>query len=159
MSILANSGGEVVGIVLLLLFVVVAALYGQARLNDPNDKEAIPTHEIESVCNLAPSGIFRISIMRQSGNLYKDPEVTQSREDSIQQILKTLERAKIDAVWIHENTPDRFKGWRLSHCHKGRAEGKKVGGFLIEKIGDAPPTPSKEVEKDPFEGEPDVYKL
>jgi|688.fasta_scaffold329904_1 hypothetical protein len=158
MSILAQGGGEIVAVILLVVVMIVAAVCSQARLNDPNDKEAIHTHEIESVCKLAPNGIFRVSIIRQSGNLYKDPETIASREDSILRVSKTFERAKIDALWIHENTPERFKGWRLAHSDRGSAEGKKVGGFLIERIGDAAEE-TMSPKKDPFAGEPDVYKL
>lgn len=72
---------------------------------------------------------YTVYVMRQSGNVeryYENVEACNVPE----LIVPVVRRAKIDTVAIGK-TSKGLKIWRTMHNHRGRNEGKRIGGFKI----------------------------
>ncbi|MBR9765406.1 MAG: hypothetical protein GYB53_18260 [Rhodobacteraceae bacterium] len=127
--------GPVEAIILLgLLGVVVAVvLMKEARLSDPDSMDTIYLNQIREACRLA-DGQVSVVLLRQSGNVYRDLGILASKDEAMLQVERSFRRANISAVFVDENTEMRFRIVRLHHSHRGKAEGKKLGGAVIERI-------------------------
>lgn len=127
------------------------------RLDDPNDDRTLHLDQLPGKLALAASGIFRVTIYRQSGNVHTEKIVTGSAQDALATALSTFRRAKIDAVHIGANSETELKISRLYHDHRGRNEGKKVGKAhitLIERI--TAPAPVSAPAAQPLPAEPSI---
>ena len=100
------------------------------KLDDPNDRRNVYLSEMQAQCNLS-SGRVSVVLMRQSGNVYRELGVFESKESAFNEVQKSFRRAGIDAVHIAKNTSFEFRVNRLFHSHRGRSEGKKLGGAVI----------------------------
>ena len=128
------SPPEIIAGVLLAALIVFSLLRMAVlewRLRDPNDHSVVYLHQVEEIASLSGDGPFLVRTYRQSGNLHQDDRVTDNSEIAIRAAVTTLRRAKIDYVVVSKNTPSALKLTRPFHCHRGRAEGKKVGWIEI----------------------------
>lgn len=101
------------------------------RLNDPNDDRTVHLDRLRDILKLAPFGVYRVTILRQSGNVHAESVVTGSAQQALASALTTLRRAKIDAVHVGANSETELRVGRLYHDHRGSNEGKKVGKAVI----------------------------
>ncbi|NRP28215.1 hypothetical protein XMD420_001821 [Marinobacterium sp. xm-d-420] len=113
----------------------------QKKLDDPNDTSMLLIEDVSSASNLKPAKEFLIRIYRQSGNEHQPDRVVSAEDGSdvppdeaIKVALQTLRRARIDSVFVVENTNDILHIRRPMHSHGGKAEGKKVGGAVVIKV-------------------------
>ncbi|WP_037296776.1 hypothetical protein [Roseovarius sp. TM1035] len=122
--------GEMFAILVFSCLVIGALVVGQKKLENPNNSEIIYTMQMASVCQLG-DGPVEAALVRQSGNLYRELGVFDDWRDAIAEIEKAFNRAKIDSVAVQSNTPLKFECTRLVYNHRGRAEGKKLGGAIV----------------------------
>ena len=122
--------GEMLAIAAFAIVVFGALLIGQRKLEDPNNTEIVYTSQIASICQLT-DGPVEAALIRQSGNIYRELGVFENWRQAVSEIEKSFNRAKIDSVSIQSNTPSKFECIRLVYNHRGRAEGKKLGGAII----------------------------
>jgi len=101
-----------------------------AKLNDPENTEVIYVEQMASVCHLPEANVHAV-LIRQSGNLYRELGAFSSPKDALDEIEKSFHRAKIDVVTVRENSNRVFDVFRTSYSHKGRSEGKKLGGAIV----------------------------
>lgn len=128
---------DVIGYVLLgglLLFSLVAATLAQGKLDDPADNSVVYLDQLPSIVQLTGEGRWLVRIYRQSGNIHSEAEVVGSAQSAFNAALSTFRRARIDAVGVPENGPDRLRFGRLYHNHRGSNEGNKVGRAEIERL-------------------------
>lgn len=104
------------------------------RLNDPSDDCTVYLDRLREILKLAPFGVYRVTILRQSGNVHAEHVVTGSAQQALSTALATLRRAKIDAVHVGANNETEFRIGRLYHDHRGSNEGKKVGKAMITLV-------------------------
>ena len=106
----------------------------QSKLDDPTDHTVVHLDELESLVALEPTGTFVLNLYRQSGNIYADGRVFETREAALAAGFSTFRRAKIDAVVIRTNTANNLDVSRAFFNHRGRAEGKKVGSLEVIRV-------------------------
>jgi hypothetical protein len=119
---------------LLVLICVIGISRAHAQLEDPNNKDVVYLNELPIVSKLNGYGCYLIRIYRQSGNTYAEHQTSCDAKAAINLALATFRRAKIEGICVLTNTESRLEFRRLYHDHRGRAEGKKVGGAKIERI-------------------------
>lgn len=127
---------DVIGYGLLAVMLIgsaIAVSQAGARLDDPNDRDAIYLEQLPAVALLSGTGRFAIRVLRQSGNLHAKHEAASAAE-AIDAAMTTFRRAKIEAVHISQNSEAVLRFARMFHSHRGSAEGKKVGAVEIVRI-------------------------
>lgn len=124
------GGLEILAIISFGCIAVYALIWKEKKLSDPSDKTAIYLEQLPQVSRLA-NGKVHVLLIRQSGNVYKDLGVFHTSGDAIEAVMKSFRRAKIDSIYILENELDRLNVQRLHHNHRGRAEGKVLGGARL----------------------------
>lgn len=120
------------------------------RLDDPDDDRTLWLDQLPEKIALAPAGTYRVTVLRQSGNVHAERVVTGSAQDALKVALATFRRAKIDAVHVGRNTRQELSFGRMYHDHRGKAEGKKVGRAVIavlEEVATASPQVTPEPER------------
>ncbi len=115
----------------LFLFSWWAMQESHGRLDDPNDDRTLYLDQLPGKLALTPFGTYRVTILRQSGNVHAEHIVTGSAQDALAAALATFRRAKIPAVHVGANSETELRIGRLYHDHRGKAEGKKVGAAHI----------------------------
>lgn len=131
------NGADIVGYVLLgglMLVSLLAVLASEDALKDPNNKKIVYLEQLPSLALLAGFGEWQVVIYRQSGNVHSAMSVRGDAGFAIQTAMTTMRRAKIEAIAIQVNEEGRLKFVRLFHNHRGRNEGKKVGGAEIKRV-------------------------
>lgn len=116
-----------------LVFAVVAVgafLLKEKRLADPNNTHMIYIDQMADNHQL-PGGPVRATLLRQSGNIYRELGVFQTADAAFAEINKAFRRAGIASVGVMRNTASRYEVVRLHHSHGGKAEGKKLGRALL----------------------------
>lgn len=125
-----------------MVFAIIIAIFGIAlffyftqkqseRLADPLDHSTVYLDDLLSHIMLENEGPFILHVYRQSGNIHADSKVFATRDAALASALSTFKRAQIDAVSVQQNTSYRLNVTRAFFDHRGKAEGKKVGGFEI----------------------------
>ena len=122
----------ILAIVVFGVIVFAAIFWSQEKLDDPNNETFIYIDQIHDIWKLLPEADYDPVVWRQSGEIHSHSEFTMSREDALEYVLKTMRRAKIDAVSVLENTEDEFTVRRSVQNARGRQEGKRVGGFTLK---------------------------
>ena len=117
----------IIGFVIFALFI---AMFKLSQLNDPDNTEVVTPEQLTSL-SLLKQGACQAVLIRQSGNVYRELGQFEAPEAALIDVLKSFRRAKIDAISISQNTPERLEVHRIFHNHRGRQEGKKLGGALI----------------------------
>lgn len=120
-------------IIVLVIIGYVANKSSEKALEDPNDKSRIYLEQLPVIALLSGHGLFRVIILRQSGNLHAEYE-SASAVDALKKAMTTFRRAKIDTILVSQNTESVLHFKRLFYSHRGSAEGKKVGSVEITKI-------------------------
>ena len=127
-------GGVEVVAILIFVCVVIALFYlKEQRLADPANHDMIYTSQMQSVIQF-PVQRVSASLLRQSGNVYKDLGVFDTPNAALLEIEKSFRRAKIESIAVMKNTSNEFYAIRLHHSHGGKAEGKKLGGVVIQVV-------------------------
>jgi hypothetical protein len=114
-----NSGemvmiGAVIAVAALVAFIFVVTIQSR-RAADPSNTSVVDIDDLASLVALDATGAFVLNIYRQSGNPHADGQV-------------------FETVSIRINTRDKLDVSRALFDHRGRAEGKKVGGFEIIRV-------------------------
>lgn len=127
-----------------MIYVVIAIMCAAAffyvasnqskKLASPADQSVVYLDELPPLIALGDDGAFVLNVYRQSGNPHADGKVFETRAAAIAAAFSTFRRAQIDAVAVHENTTDKLNVSRAFFDNRGRAEGKKVGGFEIIRV-------------------------
>ncbi len=123
------------------------------RLDDPSDDRTLYLDQLPSKLALAPFGTYRVTILRQSGNVHAEHVITGTAQDALAAAMATFRRAKIPAVHVGANSETELRIGRLYHDHRGKAEGKKVGGAriaLLERM-DPPQAAEPSITIQPFD--------
>jgi hypothetical protein len=133
-----NSGemvmiGAVIAVAALVAFIFVVTIQSR-RAADPSNTSVVDIDDLASLVALDATGAFVLNIYRQSGNPHADGQVYETRQAALGAALSTFRRAKIETVSIRINTRDKLDVSRALFDHRGRAEGKKVGGFEIIRV-------------------------
>jgi hypothetical protein len=98
---------------------------------DPNNTSYATPENLSAkfASQIDSNALYTVYVMRQSGNVERYYEnVIGSNVPGL--IVPVARRAKIDTVSISK-TARGFRIWRTMHNHRGRAEGKRIGGFTI----------------------------
>ncbi len=122
--------GEAIALLAFAALVIIVFVVKENRLADPNRTDTIYVSQMREVCNLN-DGPVSAALIRQSGNLYRDLGFYDHWSDAMDEIEKSMRRAKVESVFVESNDSDRFEVIRLHHSHGGKAEGKKLGGAVI----------------------------
>lgn len=128
---------EFIGYALLGSLIIGSAIYllvQHEKLNDPNDREVVCSDQIADICSMNAHGPYLLRTLRQNGNLQKEDQQYQTKQEALKATLSTLKRAKIDFVVVTTNEADKFILRRPMHSHRGTQEGKKVGAIEIYRI-------------------------
>jgi len=125
-------GYVLIGVLLLATFIGYAVAEG--KLDDPNDTTVIHLERLPGVAKLTGNGRWLVRIIRQSGNVHSESEITGDASAAVSAALATFRRAKIGEIGIPENTESKLRFGRLYHNHRGSNEGKKVGSAHIERL-------------------------
>jgi hypothetical protein len=131
-----------VGALVLGLITFFTLQNNEKRLADPNDKSMVMLDDLYEVSELKPARKFLLHIYRQSGNPQQPDRVVEAEDgitevppsEAIKTVLSTFRRAKIDHVYIVENSSGTLQFQRPLHHHGGAKEGKKVRGAVIKAI-------------------------
>lgn len=130
-----------------LLFTVGAmgliALIGRALTTDEDKKRfsladkptstVVPVEDLPSHHSLTP-GLYHATLIRQSGNVYRDLGVFPSAEAALREGVKSLRRARVTDVRITHSDADSLAAYRQFYNFRGRAEGKKLAGIVVRRI-------------------------
>ena len=104
-----------------------ATAQSHEQLADPDDDRTVFLNELSLKLMLFSRGIFRVTVIRQSGNVHAERIVNGTAQDALRVALGTFRRAGIDAVHVIKNDETELQFSRLYHSHRGSKEGKKVG--------------------------------
>ena len=121
----------------MVMLAVFGLIYQRQKLNDPNDGTLVYLDEIMNVAILESADVYEVHFYRQSGGEYKASEawrISGKDEDSsltinraaLEQLIKTLRKAKWDAAWVKINEIDRLKLMR-NVANQRKNEGKRLG--------------------------------
>lgn len=130
------NGADIVGYVLLgglMLIMLFVTIEAENALKDPNNTNVVYLEQLPSLALLAGSGEWLVTIYRQSGNVHSATTVRGDASAALQVAMTTMRRAKIDSIGIRVNEDGHLYFNRLFHNHRGRNEGKKVGGARIQR--------------------------
>lgn len=82
------------------------------------------------------SGAYQAKLIRQSGNIYRELGVFPSAEAALREGMKSLRRAQVTHVRITHSDADAMAAYRHIYNFRGRAEGKKLAGIVIERVAE-----------------------
>lgn len=128
---------DVIATILLIAFVVwsyFALRQTGSKYQNPTDETVVDFDQLPGLSRLVPDGIYVLFTVRQSGNEHQERRVFATAQEAIAAGVTTLKRSGIPFVRIDQNTAERFEFARPFHCHRGRAEGKKVGSIEIVRV-------------------------
>ena len=130
MDVLVWLGSAIVG------FVLLAAMFS-ARQEEMSN-EASETVDVEQLNGryIFSSGTYLATLIRQSGNIYRELGVFERPDDAMNEVVKSLRRAKIPFVRAAFQSKEQCTMFRSVPNARGRAEGKKLKGAIIQKIQD-----------------------
>ena len=118
------------GIFVLISTVVYLVGYVIVHCYAQDMKDATPATREEAINRCKGKRNLIVTIMRQSGNEERAFEVS-SFDQAEREILATFRRARIDEHYMRILGDGRIEYRRMFHCHKGRHEGRKIGGAII----------------------------
>ena len=121
-------------LIVMMVAVAIASTEAEKALDNPDDSSRVFLDQLPSLSMLSGAGPFRISIFRQSGYLHAEYVATGASQ-ALTQAMSTFRRAKIEAIRISSNGPDRLAFNRLFYNHRGSSEGKRISSVEIVKIG------------------------
>lgn len=131
--------GELIAFLVLLgiggFFHLVLGPTPVAQLIDTNKGEIIPVNDLATISTFGDSVVHAV-LIRQSGNIYRDLGTYVSAEAALNEIAKSFRRAKIDEVRVTHADEDAIAVYRRFYNFIGRAEGKKLAGARIVRIGE-----------------------
>lgn len=120
--------------IVFVLGFIALMIYGLRRQNDnledQSNLEVVYTDQIKGICKLA-SAPCEAALFRQSGHLYRVLGVFDCPDDALSEIEKSFKRANILSVNVIENNSSKLSVRRTYHNHRGRKEGRVLGGAII----------------------------
>jgi len=122
--------GELIAIVAFGVLALVVMLLKENRLADPSNFSAIHVDQLAQ-SHVLPNGPVAAALLRQSGGVYRELGIFPSAGAALAEIEKSFRRAGIGSVAVVKNTQTMYEVARLHHSHRGRAEGKKLGGAVL----------------------------
>jgi hypothetical protein len=124
------------GMIILSIIVLAFANKADNSAEDPTNMEfaGLDTLYSKLISQLDLQGAYNLHIVRQSGNVERTIEELDVNE-VVSQISSTMKRAKIDLVSIRGDA-NHLELYRVMHNGRGRQEGKRIGGFDIQKVGE-----------------------
>ena len=120
-------------LIILMIFTSMGLSAVQNGLDDPGNRRMLYLNQLPTISKLSGNGVFHITIYRQSGNVHSAITLTGNASNALENAISTMRRAKIESVGVQTNTANAIRVTRLFHNHRGSSEGKRVGGFSIEK--------------------------
>lgn len=117
-----------------ILLYVFAYASKQSKLNNLQNGSHISTEELLAIEVLDDSSLYQVEIIRQSGNHHSFKGVNVSKTEALGAVIATLNRSGIHELIITTNHQYSLHGYRMHVSHRGRNEGKKVGGFKIDRV-------------------------
>lgn len=123
------------GMVILSIVVLMFANKANEGAEDPDNMDFADADTLYAklINHLDLSGAYDVHVVRQSGNVERTLETLDVNEVT-KQISATMRRAKIDVVSIRGDE-NRLELYRVMHNGRGRQEGKRIGGFDVQKVG------------------------
>ncbi len=106
-----------------------------SHLLDTNKGDIVPVDELSKRSNIGASAVHAV-LVRQSGNIYRDLGSFVTAEYALAEIEKAFRRAKVDEVRITHSDEESMALYRSIYDFTGRAEGKKLAGARIVRIGE-----------------------
>lgn len=121
----------IIGImIIIIVFIAQWAQTQQAARPMTRASTSVYPENLDQVTKLSSGRKYHLVVYRQSGNLHSSYEDV-TLDQALRQIVTTCRRAKIDVLAVQKNTVEEMELWRVWHNHRGRQEGKRVGGFAI----------------------------
>lgn len=111
-------------------------IYGPSdgsNLQDTNTKTLVPLSDINDHHEL-PSDFCTATLIRQSGNVYRDLGVFPTPAAALSEAAKSFRRAGVEAVRITYSDGEKFAAYRSIYNFRGRSEGKKLGGVILQSL-------------------------
>ncbi|SIT74818.1 hypothetical protein SAMN05421665_0110 [Yoonia rosea] len=131
--------GELVALlVLLAVGGIIRLLMGPTpgeQLIDTNKGDVISLNDLTNISTLGNNAVHAV-LVRQSGNIYRDLGTFVSAEAALAEIAKSFRRAKVDEVRVTHADENAIAVYRCVYSDIGRAEGKKLGGARIVRVGE-----------------------
>lgn len=104
------------------------------HLIDTHKGNLVPVSDIRQKSDLGASAVHAV-LVRQSGNIYRDLGSFETVQDAMDEIEKSFRRAKVDEVRITFSDEDSMAIYRRIYDFTGRAEGKKLAGARLVRVG------------------------
>lgn len=138
------------GMIILSIIVLAFANKADSSAEDPTNMEFADLDTLYSklISQLDLQGAYNLHIVRQSGNVERTIEELDVNE-VVSQISSTMKRAKIDLVSIRGDA-NHLELYRVMHNGRGRQEGKRIGGFDIQKVGELISSTSQDFGETPY---------
>ncbi|MEM1152224.1 MAG: hypothetical protein AAGI03_17055 [Pseudomonadota bacterium] len=128
----------ILGLAFFAVIAVAAMLHQQAKLDNQQDYSVVYVSQLPGLMSCR-TGPVRAVLHRQSGNIYRDLGEFDDPMIALNEVTKSFNRAKIESVMVRENNKRLLEVWRAFYGHGGKAEGKKLGGSVIQQIGSSCP--------------------
>ena len=124
------------GMVILSIVVLIFANKANEGAEDPDNMDFADADTLYAklINHLDLNGAYDVHVLRQSGNVERTLESLDVNEVT-KQVSATMRRAKIDVISIRGDE-NRLELYRVMHNGRGRQEGKRIGGFDVQKVGD-----------------------
>jgi len=106
-----------------------------AHLLDTNKGDRVPVGQLSIKSKIGESAVHAV-LVRQSGNMYRDLGSFATANSALAEIEKSFRRAKIDEVRVTHSDEDSMAVYRSIYSLTGRAEGKKLAGARIVRVGE-----------------------
>jgi hypothetical protein len=136
-----DIGGMMAGVAIMLAiagFMFWQATAASKTAADPEDTSASEVGDLGKKTHLV-GGPRTITFLRQSGGVYR-MDFAATKAEAIAKVQSAFRRAGINVVRLPKNHQDGFKATRVMHDHRGHAEGKKLGGAMVERMSRATPS-------------------
>lgn len=136
-----DVGGMMAGVAIMLA--IAGFMFWQSTLAskaaaDPEDTSASEVADLGKKTHIF-GGPWTITFLRQSGGVYR-MDFAATEAEAIAKVQSAFRRAGINVVRLPKNHQDGFKAIRAIHDHRGRAEGKKLGGAMVERVSESTPS-------------------
>jgi hypothetical protein len=127
------------GSVFLLIVVFFVAIFlGVVQLQSEEELKNLKptsTSELPSLAQLSGTAKWTVTIMRRSGYVYDEWEITGSAKNAIQLGISKLHQARIYDVHVRENSLKKLDVIAFYESQGSRRTGKYIGGFIIQSVG------------------------
>jgi len=103
------------------------------KFTDNSNGEVVPIEDLNAI-KFPLEGACSMSLIRQSGGIYRDVGVFPSVEVALSEAVKSFRRANIRVVRVTYSDANILSIYRQIYDFRGRAEGKKLAGAIFEAV-------------------------